>query len=268
MKSVENSYALASSVRDLNCRGIHLRWSFSLSLFDQRGSSAESGLSNLAMQETNEPKTSIWKQPLKGWRGLAGWAVVIVILATVTRILLGLTTDKSSGGPTSLPWSISIGITLAAVILIGLLVRCFSSWRNFKRLLLGLACLAGLIALFYAEEDVRGRLAWGQLKARWEAKGEKFDFAAFIPPPVPDERNFAMTPVVATTYGQILDRNGHQLSPQNTNVVNRLQMPLDSGDGGPTNGIGNWQKGHKTRPAKPDRASLCADPSFPVNSSF
>src|ERR1035437_165569 len=43
MKSVENSYALASSVRDLNCRGIHLRWSFSLSLFDQRGSSAESG---------------------------------------------------------------------------------------------------------------------------------------------------------------------------------------------------------------------------------
>ena len=42
MKSVENSYALASSVRDLNCRGIHLRWSFSLSLFDQRGSSAES----------------------------------------------------------------------------------------------------------------------------------------------------------------------------------------------------------------------------------
>src|ERR1035437_4025313 len=45
MKTVENSYALASSVRDLNCRGIHLRWSFSLSLFDQRGSSAESKLS-------------------------------------------------------------------------------------------------------------------------------------------------------------------------------------------------------------------------------
>src|SRR5664279_2724614 len=43
MKSVENSYALASSVRDLNCRGIHLRWSFSLLLFDQKGSSAESG---------------------------------------------------------------------------------------------------------------------------------------------------------------------------------------------------------------------------------
>ena len=135
-----------------------------------------------------------------------------------------------------------MGIALAAAILIGLLVRCFSSWRNFKRLLLGLACLAGLIVLFYAEEDIRGRLAWGQFKAQWEAKGEKFDFAAFIPPTVPDDRNFAMTPVVSTTYGQILDRNGHQLSPQNTKVVNRLQMPLDAGDGGPTNGVGNWQK--------------------------
>ena len=194
------------------------------------------------MQETNEPKASIWKQPLKGWRGLAGWAVVIVTLAALTRIVLGLTIDKSSGGPAALPWSISIGITLAAVILIGLLVRCLSSWRNFKRLLLGLACLTGLIALFYAEEDLRGRLAWGRFKALWEAKGEKFDVAAFIPPLVPDDQNFAMTPVVSTTYGYILDQNGHQISPQNTNVVNRLQMPLDSGDGGPTNGIGNWQK--------------------------
>ena len=44
------------------------------------------------------------------------------------------------------------------------------------------------------------------------------------------------------TYGEILDRNGHRLSPPNTNIVDRLQMPLDAGDGGPTNGIGNWQK--------------------------
>ena len=49
-------------------------------------------------------------------------------------------------------------------------------------------------------------------------------------------------PWACLTYGHILDRNGHQLSPPNTNVVNRLQMPLDAGDGGPTNGIGNWQK--------------------------
>ena len=58
MKSVENSYALASSVRDLNCRGIHLRWSFSLSLFDQRGSSAESKLWVDPFTEAVESKRS------------------------------------------------------------------------------------------------------------------------------------------------------------------------------------------------------------------
>ncbi|MGO8930637.1 MAG: hypothetical protein ACLQU3_27585 [Limisphaerales bacterium] len=194
------------------------------------------------MQEANEPKASIWKQPLKGWRWLAGWAVVIVTLAALTRIVLGLTTATSSGGVTALPWWLFIGIALAVAILIGLLVCCLSSRRNFKRLVLGLACLAGLIVLFYVEEDIRGRLAWRQFKAQWEAKGEKFDLAAFIPPPVPDNQNFAMTPVVSTTYSYILDRNGHQISPPNTNIVNRLQMPLDAGDGGPTNGIGNWQK--------------------------
>jgi hypothetical protein len=198
------------------------------------------------MQETNESKPSTWKHPLKGRRWLAGWAVLIACLAAVTRIVLGLTTDQSYRADPVLIWSLSIGIALTAVVVLGFLFRCLSSGRNFKRLLFGLACPAGLIVLFYAEEDIRGRLAWGQFKAQWEAKGEKFDVAAFIPPMVPDDRNFAMTPVVSTTYAYILDRNGHRISPQNTNVVNRLHMPLDSGDCSPNNGIGNWQKANSS----------------------
>jgi hypothetical protein len=194
------------------------------------------------MQDSNEPKTSTWRRPLKGWRWLAGWAVVIATLAALTRLVLGLITYDPYGGSAASPWWVFIGIALAVVILIGLLARCLSSWRNFKRLLLGLACLAGLVVLFYAEEDLCGRLVWEQFKAEWEAKGEEFDLAAFIPPPVPDDQNFALTPVVSSTYGQMLDRNGHRVSPPDTNVVNRLHMPLDAGDGGPTNGIGNWQK--------------------------
>lgn len=199
-------------------------------------------LSNLGMQETHEAKGNAWKRPLKGWRWLAAWGLLIASLAAVIWMVLGPTTDKSYGAPTALAWLLSIGIALTLVIVIGLWVRCLSSWRNVKRLLLGLACLAGLVVLFYAEEDIRGRLAWGQFKTQWEAKGEKFDFAAFIPPMVPDDQNFALTPVVAGSYGQYLDRNGHQLSPQNTNIVNRLRMPLDAGGGGPTNGVGDWQR--------------------------
>ena len=114
-----------------------------------------------------------------------------------------------------------------------------SPWRNFKRFLLGLACLAALIGLFYAEEDWRGWHAWNKFKRQGEAKGERFNRASLVPPAVPDDQNFALSPIVASCYGHILDANGHEISPPNTNVVDRLEMevPRDS-----AKGIGNWQK--------------------------
>ena len=57
----------------------------------------------------------------------------------------------------------------------------------------GLTVLA-LILLFYTIEGWRGRRAWRQYEAEMKAKGVELNFDAFIPPPVPDEQNFAMTP--------------------------------------------------------------------------
>lgn len=62
--------------------------------------------------------------------------------------------------------------------------------------LFGLVCLATLIALFYAVENWRGRWAWNRFKREMEAKSEKFDWQAFVPPAVPDDQNFAMTPLL------------------------------------------------------------------------
>jgi hypothetical protein len=104
--------------------------------------------------------------------------------------------------------------------------RWLFSWRIIKRCLIALACLAALIALFYIEEDWRGKRAWENYKHEWEAKGEKFDFASFIPVPVPDDQNFALTPIVASCYSCVLDKNGHRIQPENTNVVNRLKMDI------------------------------------------
>jgi tetratricopeptide (TPR) repeat protein len=111
-----------------------------------------------------------------------------------------------------------------------------------RRTLFGLACLITLISLVYAEEDWRGWHAWQIFKQEWEAKGERFDFASVVPPPVPDEQNFALTPIVASSYLFILDKNGHRISPLNTNVVNRLNMTAVHNNAGPTNGTGNWQQ--------------------------
>jgi len=116
------------------------------------------------------------------------------------------------------------------------------SWRTLRRGLVALACVATLVALFYAVEDWRGKRAWEKFKRECEAKGFSFDRASVIPPPVPADQNFALTPIVASSYAQHLDENARKLHPWNTNVVNRLRMPrVLSGDKEP-DGIGNWQK--------------------------
>jgi hypothetical protein len=113
--------------------------------------------------------------------------------------------------------------------------------------LLALAGLAALVGLFYAEEDFRGWHAWHQFKHRWEAKGVNFSRQSVVPPPVPDDQNFALTPVVASSYEAMLDKSGHEINPHNPNVVNRLQISV--GDEDKMNAwpqTGNWAKGTET----------------------
>lgn len=111
--------------------------------------------------------------------------------------------------------------------------------RIFKYFLIVCAGLVALVLLFYAEEDWRGWHAWNRFKHQWEAKGERFDLASVIPAPVPDDQNFALTPVVAGCYGSMLDANGRKISPPDTNLVNRLNMEIPPDI---AKGIGNWQK--------------------------
>jgi tetratricopeptide (TPR) repeat protein len=121
-------------------------------------------------------------------------------------------------------------------------------WRKTKRFFLGLAYLAGLIGLFYAEEDWRGWYAWHRFQHHWEAKGERFDPASVIPPMVPEEQNFALTPIVFTSYGNMLTREGKEIPPKDreTNFVNRLKMAVAANGKSPSNGIGNRQKSTMT----------------------
>jgi len=72
--------------------------------------------------------------------------------------------------------------------------------RFFRRALFALAALITLAALFIAEEDWRGARAWRSYKQQMEAKGEHFDAARLIPPKVPDDQNFAMTPYFAPFF--------------------------------------------------------------------
>ena len=137
----------------------------------------------------------------------------------------------------------------AAIILVLYLCTIwFFTWRNFRRMLFVLACLIALVFLFYAEEDFRGWFAWHQFKQQEEANGENFNHLSFAPPPVPDEQNFALTPIVASSYDWILDKNGKRLNPPKTNYVDRMNMSCEGNISlveWPTN-YANWAKGKTT----------------------
>lgn len=69
-----------------------------------------------------------------------------------------------------------------------------------RRWLFVIACVVTLVALFYAEEDWRGKHAWDTYKREREAKGDSFEWSSIVPPPVPDNENFATTPLFAELF--------------------------------------------------------------------
>jgi len=99
-------------------------------------------------------------------------------------------------------------------------------WRILRRILISLAILATLIAILYAEEDWRGKRAWENYKREWEAKGEKFDWQAFVPPSVPNDQNFFTAPIFTNM--------------RNDNIV----MSPYGNDGGPAHRANTNQAGY------------------------
>ena len=100
--------------------------------------------------------------------------------------------------------------------------RGFFSLRTLGILLIALVALVTLVALVYAEEDWRGKHAWNKYRREAEARGVVLDWNKFIPAPVPDDQNFAMTPFLAPLYD--MNPRPFKNGPfRDTNAVNRAQ---------------------------------------------
>ncbi len=65
-----------------------------------------------------------------------------------------------------------------------------SGWRTGRWILITLTVIATLVAIFYTEEDWRGKIAWENCKRQAEADGIVLDWNKFIPPSIPDDQNF------------------------------------------------------------------------------
>jgi len=104
--------------------------------------------------------------------------------------------------------------------------RWLFSWRGVRGLLILFAWLVTLVALFYGEEDWRGRHAWNQYRRQLEARGEQLDFAALVPKPVPDEQNFAATPFVKSWFEKKTAYDSdHPWNDPYSRVARRVQFP-------------------------------------------
>jgi hypothetical protein len=194
----------------------------------------------------NEKPPSIWKKPLKGPGKLLGWTGILFVAVFVVIFCLGSISDRNLKMGEFIPQTLVLSLIIA-VAAMGLLrlARWMCHWRNFRKVLFGVFCLITLVALFWAEENWRGHRAWENFKREYEAKGEKFDLASFVPPPVPDDQNLAMTPLLRTPYDFTSGTNGVHWN--DTNAYERLQH-LHPGEAvhGSTNtapGLGNVEKG-------------------------
>jgi hypothetical protein len=199
----------------------------------------------------NEPN-SFWRKPRRG--PVSYWLAWLVLMLAALVIFVGIAwaanmpfTHEEFG--LLLYFEIFITISIGLVIFIRWLISI--GWR---RILFALACLATLIALFYAEEDWRGWHTWNQFKTEWAAKGEKFDMAGVAPPPVPDNQNFALAPIWVESIKAILGPQraqqwfgNHYAENGRTNFSDRLALNITrQNDWANAPANGSWAKASLT----------------------
>ena len=168
----------------------------------------------------SEPKQQIGSKSVKLWIWLGGLFVASFC------IILSISLLANVNGPYNLDrvtFALLLSFILALVALAGLwMIRWLCHWRNLRWALFIFACMLTLIALGYAEENWRGKRAWQKHRQQWEAKGEKFDFASFVPPPVPEEKNFAFASIFMPALEVTQGLTG--VVWKDTNALARLQQ--------------------------------------------
>jgi len=88
--------------------------------------------------------------------------------------------------------------------------------------LLGLGVmLLPLVAILL--ENGRSRRTWEEYKKEWEAKGDRFDRAAFLPPEVSEEENFAATPLLAPLLAWHFDTTNWCMAYEDPDAARRAQ---------------------------------------------
>jgi hypothetical protein len=79
-------------------------------------------------------------------------------------------------------------------------IRWLLQPRQLRIALCALVCLVTLVGLCYVAINWSGKRAWDKYRQQLEAQGERIQLSDFVPPPVPDDQNFAMTPFLKPLF--------------------------------------------------------------------
>lgn len=123
--------------------------------------------------------------------------------------------------------------------------RWLFSWRSVRAAVFGVLALLTLIAMFYVVENWRGRYAWKKYRAAATSRGVQFDFRACIPPSVPDEQNFAMTPLLAWLFEY--ESGKHPVVWRDTNGWDRVRRVSAYRRGETSLTVGDWTRGERIK---------------------
>ncbi|HWW00557.1 MAG TPA: hypothetical protein VNZ64_12735 [Candidatus Acidoferrum sp.] len=220
----------------------------------------------------NEKPPSIWKRPWNTPARALAWFALLVGGGFIIICCFALITEQGARGTELIPAALLAAVALSAVAVAGyFFVRWISSWRNLRRFLFVVVCLVTLIALAYAEENWRGKHAWQKYLSESEAKGEKFNLASLAPAPVPDEKNFALTPLLkpATDFTQgptgvvwhdtnglaRLDKIKADLSPGRNTNDHLVLGSVEKGTLADVSACGEFYRGNTNYPQAPTTAT-------------
>lgn len=135
----------------------------------------------------------------------------------------------------------------------------------FITLFFALGALAVAVFVFYHVEDWRGAREWASVRRQLEARGESFDPARNIPPPVPPDQNLAMAPLFAQALRYRVDpKTGEStfsaLDPS-SEFSNMPEGPSSKGNPRPSR-TGFWSLGQR-RDLATWQAYYRGQPDFP-----
>ena len=166
------------------------------------------------MNESKDKKTWLsWRKA--GWIWLVFFGIVAVVYAVADISAMIHATYRPPYWLQSLVVA-GVAALLTTPFVFLLFARwAFAGWRNVRRIIIGVAILATLVAAFYTEENWRGKRAWEDCKRELEAKGAVLDWDKYIPPPVPDDQNFFKAPKMSEWFV----KNNHSLTNE---LRNRL----------------------------------------------